>query len=262
VRVGLSIVDVRDVQTVLRRPNQFCGKLFGRRARSHRSAHCYTTTFFAGSPNCTNSMCTAIGLGSLAAREAGEKPAARQLAYVERYVGFASPAGHVDPTLAAALQWLRQHCPLDDEPEVLCWGDARLANSLIADDLSVAAMLDWEEADVAPPGVDLGYWIFSMRHYSEGLGLPLLPGFPSTDETVARYEQLTGRPVLHREFYEVLAATRSCCIVVRLMNLMVEGGMLPPHAELISNNPSTQLLAQTLGLPAPGGRPQDWAGLR
>jgi aminoglycoside phosphotransferase (APT) family kinase protein len=203
-----------------------------------------------------------IGLHDLARLDTGETPAARQLAYVERYASFASPVGKEDPTLAAALDWLRQHCPLEDQPEVLCWGDARLANALIADDLSVAAMLDWEEADIAPPGVDVGYWLYSMRYYSEGLGLPLLPGFPSADDTVARYEELTGHPLEHRLFYEVLATTRSCCIVVRLMNLMAASGMLPPDADLIGNNPSTQLLARTLGLPAPGGRPRDWAGLR
>jgi aminoglycoside phosphotransferase (APT) family kinase protein len=202
---------------------------------------------------------TELGLQDLAERDT---PAARQLAYVERYARFASPVGDEDPTLAAALDWLRQHCPLEDEPEVLCWGDARLANALIADDLSVAAMLDWEEAAVAPPGVDVGYWLYSMRYYSEGLGLPLLPGFPTADETVARYEELTGRPLKNRLFYEVLATTRSCCIVVRLMNLMVQAEMLPPDADLVRNNPSTQLLARTLGLPAPGGRPAEWAGLR
>jgi aminoglycoside phosphotransferase (APT) family kinase protein len=199
----------------------------------------------------------ALGLEDLDA--GGETPAARQLAYVERYARF---AGDEDPTLAAALGWLREHTPEEDEPEVLCWGDARMANTLIADDLSVAAMLDWEEAVIAAPGVDVGYWLYSMRYYSEGLGLPLLPGFPSADETVARYEQLTGRPLAHREFYEVLAATRACCIVVRLMNLMVAGGMLPADADLVANNPSTQLLSRVLGLQAPGGRPQDWAGLR
>lgn len=43
---------------------------------------------------------------------------------------------------------------------------------------------------------------------------------------------------------------------------MAASGMLPPDADLIANNPSTQLLARTLGLPAPGGRPRDRAGLR
>jgi aminoglycoside phosphotransferase (APT) family kinase protein len=137
-----------------------------------------------------------------------------------------------------------------------------MANTLIADDLSVTAMLDWEEATLAAPGVDVGYWLYSMRYYSEGLGLPLLPGFPDADETVARYEELTGRVLAHRAFYELLAATRACCIVVRLMNLMVHAGMLPPDADLVGNNPSTQLLSRMLGLAAPGGRPQDWAGLR
>ena len=86
------------------------------------------------------------------------------------------------------------------------------------------------------------------------------PGFPTADETVARYEALTGRPLKNRLFYEVLATTRSCCIVVRLMNLMVQAEILPPDADLVRNNPSTQLLARTLGLSAPGGRPAEWAG--
>jgi aminoglycoside phosphotransferase (APT) family kinase protein len=202
-----------------------------------------------------------LGLHDLDAGD-GATPAARQITYVERYARFAAGDGDEDPTLTAALDWLREHCPVEREADVLCWGDARLANALIADDLSVAAMLDWEEATTGAPGVDVGYWLYSMRYYSEGLGLPLLPGFPNADETVARYEELTGAPLAHRAFYEVLAATRACCIVVRLMNLMVQGGMLPADADLVANNPSTQLLSRMLGLPAPGGRPQDWAGLR
>ncbi|MCW2983814.1 MAG: putative phosphotransferase [Solirubrobacterales bacterium] len=204
----------------------------------------------------------ALGLHDLPTVDAGDTPAARQLAYVTRYARHAAAGGPEDPTLAAARAWLREHCPPDDEPTVLCWGDARLANVLLADDLSVTAMLDWEEATLAPPAADIGYWLYSMRYYSEGLGLPLLPGFPTADETVARYEQLTGRPLEHREFYEVLAATRACCIVVRLMNLMVDAGLLPPDSGLRHNNPSTQLLARILKRPAPGGRPQEWAGLR
>jgi aminoglycoside phosphotransferase (APT) family kinase protein len=43
---------------------------------------------------------------------------------------------------------------------------------LIADDLSVAAMLDWEDAAITPPGVDLVYWQGGDRRVEDRLFAP------------------------------------------------------------------------------------------
>jgi aminoglycoside phosphotransferase (APT) family kinase protein len=185
----------------------------------------------------------------------------QQLAYWESTFAWAA-SGEANPTVEAALDWAREHRPARDGRLVLNWGDARLGNILFADDLSVAAMLDWEMAVPASPELDLGWWLFLIRLHTDGIGAPVPAGFPNRDGTVARYEQLTGLEVCDLEFYEVFAALRMAIIMHRAGDLMIRAGLLPPDATMKLNNPTTQLLAEQLGLPAPAGAVQDFVGNR
>lgn len=98
---------------------------------------------------------------------------------------------------------------------------------------------------------DLAWAIFLDRHHSEGMGLPKLPGFPSDDETIARYEALTGRPVRHQKFYTIFAGFRFAVIMCRIAQQMVHYGVMPADSKFETNNMVTNLLAKDLGLPAP-----------
>jgi hypothetical protein len=51
-------------------------------------------------------------------------------------------------------------------------------------------------------------------------------------------------------------------IMHRAGDLMIRAGLLPPDATMKLNNPTTQLLAEQLGLPAPAGAVQDFVGNR
>jgi aminoglycoside phosphotransferase (APT) family kinase protein len=185
----------------------------------------------------------------------------QQLAYWERTYTWAAD-GEPNPTVDGAFDWVREHRPLSDDRLVVCWGDARLGNILFADDLSVAALLDWEMATLGSPELDLGWWLFLIRNHTDGIGAPLPAGFPSREATVARYEELTGNTVEHLDFYEVFAALRLAIIMHRAGNLMISFGLLPPGAPMRLNNPITQLLAETLELPAPEGAVQSFVGNR
>jgi aminoglycoside phosphotransferase (APT) family kinase protein len=185
-----------------------------------------------------------------------------EIDYYRRFAEFSGTGGPENPTLAAALDWVTAHRPADPGPDVICWGDARLANFLVGDDLAVTAALDWEEATVGPAGIDLGYWLYSIYQFTEGFGIPVPAGFPDAPQAVALYERLTGREFRDREYFEVLGAVRAACILGRAMNLMVRGGVLPADSDAPVNNPATQLLARRLGLPTPGGLPEDWTGRR
>jgi aminoglycoside phosphotransferase (APT) family kinase protein len=57
--------------------------------------------------------------------------------------------GEPNPTLEAALRWLDEHRPADDDPKVLNWGDARVGNIIYSDDLAPAGVLDWEMVALA-----------------------------------------------------------------------------------------------------------------
>jgi aminoglycoside phosphotransferase (APT) family kinase protein len=193
---------------------------------------------------------------------AGEAPGLdQQLAYWESTFAWAAE-GESNPTVEAAFEWVHQHRPLTEERLVLNWGDARLGNILFAEDLSVAAMLDWEMAALASPELDLGWWLFLIRNHTAGIGAPIPAGFPDRDATVARYQELTGHEVEHLEFYEVFAALRLAIIMHRAGNLMIRAGLLPADAPMKLNNPISQLLAAQLGLPAPEGTVQSFVGNR
>jgi aminoglycoside phosphotransferase (APT) family kinase protein len=178
----------------------------------------------------------ALGLGFLPAPET-------HLAYWERYVAWL--AGRPKPFLSRGLAWLREHQPREPEPVVLCWGDARLGNMLFERG-ECRAVLDWEMARLASPEVDLAWWLFLDRHHCEGFGVPRLPGFPGREETVARYEKLTGHAVRHLGYYEVLAAFRFSAIMARVAQQLTHYGLLPADATLEVDNPCVRLLAQLL----------------
>ena len=101
------------------------------------------------------------------------------------------------------------------------------------------------------PEQDLAWWLFLDRHHSEGISAPRLPGFPGHDETVARYAELTGRPVEHLRYYEVWAGFRFAVIMMRLAQQMMQYGTLPADSDFETNNTVTRLLARLLDLPAP-----------
>jgi aminoglycoside phosphotransferase (APT) family kinase protein len=179
---------------------------------------------------------------------------AQQLAYYERYLAWAA-RGRPQPIAEAALAWIKRHQP-HDQPVGLCWGDARIGNMIFRAGRCMA-VLDWEMVALGNPEQDLGWWLFLDRHHSEGLGLPRLEGFPDHAETVARYEQLTGRPVRHLEFYQVWAGFRFAVIMCKLAQGLIEWEVLPPDSDMETNNIPTQMLARMLALPPPG-EPTQW----
>jgi aminoglycoside phosphotransferase (APT) family kinase protein len=171
-------------------------------------------------------------------------------------------AGDVNPTTAAGFAWLRDNRPDDARDPVLLWGDARIGNMLFGDDLRVNAILDWEMVGLGQPDVELAWWLFLLRHHTEGIGMPHPSGFPSREEAVAIYEKAASRAIEHLDYYEVWAAVRLSVLMHRAGNLMIEIGLLPPDAPMKYSNPASQLLAKLIGAPAPGADSQSFIGNR
>ncbi|BBY81187.1 phosphotransferase family protein [Mycolicibacterium pulveris] len=186
-----------------------------------------------------------------------------QLRFWENTFAWAAN-GESNPTVEQALAWIREHRPTSSGSEVLNWGDARIGNIIFDDQLRAAAVLDWEMLSVSPRELDLGWWQFLQRYYTEGIGAPPLPGFPTAQQTLARYSELAGVAVDHGlvAFYEVFAATRLSILMHRAGNMMVEAGLLPPGAPMRISNPASQTLARLLDLPAPEGETQSFVGNR
>jgi aminoglycoside phosphotransferase (APT) family kinase protein len=173
---------------------------------------------------------------------AGEAPTTeRQLdlwtAYAHREL-----AGRDHPLLARALEWLHANLPPEGEPS-LCWGDPRPGNVIWCDD-APAVVTDFEAASIAPPLVDLGWWLMFDRTMHESVGITeRAPGDLSRDEQRARYEHHVGHPIGDTTWYEVFAAARYCAIVVRVMNRLVERGQMPADHRVWIENPVVPCLA-------------------
>ena len=169
--------------------------------------------------------------------ELGDTPAEQELGYYAHFLDWVEQDEPV-PAARRARDWLRENLP-DEQPPVLAWGDARIGNIIFDDDLTPAAILDWEMATLAEPDLDVAWTLFMDHHHALQAGVERLPGLPSREETIRRYEQRSGRSLHHLGYYEVLAAFRFSVIWARLAVLFKTWGLLDhddPMAQLSTAN--------------------------
>lgn len=190
-----------------------------------------------------------LGLSFLGVPKEGTGPLDQQLDYYDRFFHW-TRGEEPQPILEAALRWLREN-RFAPKRVTFCWGDSRLPNVIFRDD-EVVGVLDWEMAFLGDPEADLGWWIFLDWHHSEGLGIPRLDGFPGREETIRRYEELTGWKVENFFYHEVMAAFRFGVIMASVARNMKESGIPTSATDMGTNNPSTRRLASLLDLPPPG----------
>lgn len=148
------------------------------------------------------------------------------------------------PLFDQALRWLRAHLPSGLRTG-FSWGDSRLGNIIFQGE-KVACITDFENAAIAPPEFDLGWWLMFDRTMHEAAGVPRPEGDLTREEQRDLYCEFAGRDVGDTHYYEVLAATRYCAIVVRVMNRMVARGLLPADNVIWRENPAATALAQLL----------------
>ena len=191
-----------------------------------------------------------LGLGFLDQPERGATPLDQQLAYYDAYFRWTA-RGRPHPLFEAARAWLHEHRPGAGERVRLCWGDSRIGNMIFDERFECRAVLDWEMVTLGNPEQDLAWWLFVDRFHSEGIGVPRLAGFPSRQETVATWERAVGLRAGHLDYYEVFAGMRFAVVMMRIAQLGVEYGLMPPDTPMFTDNGVTRLLARLLGLPAP-----------
>mgnify|MGYP001051779286 CR=1 FL=1 len=190
------------------------------------------------------------GLSFLGVPQAGTGPVDRQVEYLEMYLNWMKE-GDSQPILETALQWLKdnRYAP---ERVALCWGDPRLPNVMYNEETyDVVGVLDWEMSFLGDPEADLAWFLFCDWQHSDGYGYPRTEGSPSREETIRRYEELTGFKTEHVFYQEVVAALFFGIIMAKIcknfdkMGVAV-GGISP------TNTVGHQRLAALLDLPAPG----------
>lgn len=152
----------------------------------------------------------------------------------------------VHPVLDLGFEWLHANLPADLEVG-FSWGDSRPGN-VIWRDFRPACVTDFENAAIAPPEMDLGWWLMFDRWSHENFGVDRLPGEPTREEQRDFYASCSGREVGDTLWFEVFAAMRYSAIVVRVMNRTVDRGLLPPDQTIWLQNPAADCLRDLLEL--------------
>ncbi len=192
----------------------------------------------------------ALGLDWLGNPARGRPGMEQQMSYYRDFLDWAAQGLRV-PVIESTWDWLVEHQPDEEGEVVLSWGDSRIGN-IIWDDFRCAAVIDWEMAGLAQPELDLGWYLYFDRQFSEGLSVPRPAGFGSHEETISRYSDLMGRPMRDIFFYEVFSGFRFAVVMLRLSDLLVGSDILPYESDMGTNNIATQLLAKMLELDLPG----------
>ncbi|MGH3675620.1 MAG: phosphotransferase family protein [Mycobacterium sp.] len=173
----------------------------------------------------------ALKLDKLLMPDRGAHPLEQVVDYYSDMLQWAS-SGRPRAELSAAAEWLRDNI-YQPEHLALCWGDSRLSNILYGPQFEVSAVLDWEIAYVGDHEADLAWLLFTDWAMSEYQGVPRLDGTPGRDETVERYQRLTGLPVRNLRYNEILAALALACPVSRLESKFRDDGMLTDDLDLV-----------------------------
>ncbi|MBV1918825.1 MAG: phosphotransferase family protein [Sphingomonadaceae bacterium] len=119
-----------------------------------------------------------------------------------RYVKWIHEDGPV-PSLDKALARLVAKWPSNREAG-LVWGDARIGNMMFGENYEVIAVMDWEQPSLGGCINDLAWFINlgEMMHGATGAPGKHLEGMGTRAETIALWEQITGKSSADIEWYE------------------------------------------------------------
>jgi aminoglycoside phosphotransferase (APT) family kinase protein len=109
-------------------------------------------------------------------------------------------------------------------------GDYRLDNCMLADDGSIAAVLDWEICTLGDPLADVGllmvYWNDPDDQQSALATAPTaVEGFPRRSDLLERYAKQSGRDLSAIDFYVAFGYWKLACIVEGVYARYVGGAM-------------------------------------
>ena len=158
-------------------------------------------------------------------------------------------AGRDHPVIATALDWLEANDPCDERVG-LSWGDARLGN-VIWRDYEPVVVCDWEAAALSPTEADLGWWLMFDRMSFDDLGAERMEGFPTREEMVSIYEEVSGKEVRDPHYWEVFGAMRFCSVMIVLSDRMVNAGLVSAEMNMSVANQVSDALARLLAIENP-----------
>jgi len=127
--------------------------------------------------------------------------------------------GREFPIIEAAFAWLEANWP-EEAASAISWGDGRIGNIMYATDgVRPVAVLDWEMAAIAPPGLDVAWMCFIHRFFEFLLGkygVDTLPDMFRPEDVRETYGERTGVDVGDLRFETVYNAARHATIMARV----------------------------------------------
>lgn len=116
------------------------------------------------------------------------------------------------PALALGLRWAEDNAPRQAKSTVV-HGDFRTGN-LIVDEHGLAAVLDWEVAQICDPMQDLGWLCVKTWRFG---GKQPVGGFGTREDLFAAYERASGHPVdpQHVLFWEAFGSVKWAIMCLR-----------------------------------------------
>jgi aminoglycoside phosphotransferase (APT) family kinase protein len=154
----------------------------------------------------------AVGLGDFGRREG----------YIERQLKrwhsqFEKSKAREIPAVDEVYEELRRTIP-EQGPGTIVHGDYRLDNTMLGEDGTVRAVLDWEICTLGDPLADIGllcvYWADPGDELAALLSAPTtLPGFPRRAEIAARYAERSGRDLSRLDYYVAFGYWKLACIL-------------------------------------------------
>lgn len=164
-----------------------------------------------------------VGLGDLGRRDGY---VARQLARWRRQVEAAKTRDL--PLLETLHERLSATIPEQTRPSALAHGDYRFDNVVLDAGQNVVAVLDWELCTIGDPEAD---FCWSLMYWADPNDeITLLPDpptrlahFPRRAEVIACYEEFSGQPLQHAEYFEAFGWWKQACIVEGVYARLIKG---------------------------------------
>jgi aminoglycoside phosphotransferase (APT) family kinase protein len=156
-----------------------------------------------------------VGLGDLGRKDGY---IARQLKrWYSQFQQSAEMVGQELPLIDEVHGLLAAQIP-PQGPAGIVHGDYRLDNTMLGDDGTVKAVLDWEICTLGDPLADIGllmvYWSEPSDEYAPlGAAPTTLPGFFSRVEVQERYARRSGRDLSALPFYVAFGYWKLACIL-------------------------------------------------
>jgi aminoglycoside phosphotransferase (APT) family kinase protein len=174
-----------------------------------------------------------VALHTLDLKRSGLADLAQHDGYVlrqlKRWQGQIDSANRVSSKLFAALhQQLVDSAPVEICPPGLAHGDYRFDNCILADDFTVAAVLDWELCTIGDPLADfvwsLNYWANPGEELTWLLDPPTVnSNFPRRERVFAMYRERIGVDLQHFQWYDAFSWWKQACIVEGVYNRLLQG---------------------------------------